>query len=259
MTYFLVSLFASLIGAVCGIGGGVIIKPVLNALSPENISTIHFLSGCTVLAMSCYSVGKALLFKDQNLKVSTAAPLALGASLGGILGSRLFSLLKNLFSDTTPLSLLQSGLLAILLLGCFIYTLKKNSIRTLTSPSPLCSIFLSLGLGITNSFLGIGGGPLNLIVLSYFFSMDAKTCAINSLFIIFFSQLASLITSLATASVPGVSPTILLLMVIGGIGGGILGRFFNKKIDNKTVDGLFLCVIVLIMGVCVYNLVWCLF
>ena len=49
---FSVSLISSLIGAISGIGGGVIIKPVLDSLGVMSISTINFLSGCTVLAMA---------------------------------------------------------------------------------------------------------------------------------------------------------------------------------------------------------------
>ncbi|MGC6176872.1 hypothetical protein [Lacrimispora sp. 38-1] len=48
--YFLVSFLASIIGAICGIGGGVIIKPTLDLLHLASVSSINFLSGCKVLA-----------------------------------------------------------------------------------------------------------------------------------------------------------------------------------------------------------------
>ena len=44
LIFFLVSLLASVVGAICGIGGGVIIKPVLDLLHLESVSTISFLS-----------------------------------------------------------------------------------------------------------------------------------------------------------------------------------------------------------------------
>ena len=50
--YFLICLGASILGAISGIGGGVIIKPVLDSLGTLNVSTISFLSGCTVLSMT---------------------------------------------------------------------------------------------------------------------------------------------------------------------------------------------------------------
>ena len=52
MVAFLVSFLASTAGAICGIGGGVIIKPVLDLFQMASVSTISFLSGCTVLSMS---------------------------------------------------------------------------------------------------------------------------------------------------------------------------------------------------------------
>lgn len=54
LLYLLVSFLASVVGAVCGIGGGVIIKPVLDLFGLAGVSTISFLSGCTVLSMSLY-------------------------------------------------------------------------------------------------------------------------------------------------------------------------------------------------------------
>ncbi len=58
--FFIISFGACIVGAICGIGGGVIIKPVLDAFGVLSVSAISFLSGCTVLAMTCYSVGKGL-------------------------------------------------------------------------------------------------------------------------------------------------------------------------------------------------------
>ena len=48
VVFILVSFGASIIGAICGIGGGVIIKPTLDAFGLLEVSAINFLSGCTV-------------------------------------------------------------------------------------------------------------------------------------------------------------------------------------------------------------------
>ena len=48
-----VSFCASVVGAICGIGGGVLIKPLLDAFGVLSVASISFLSGCTVLSMSC--------------------------------------------------------------------------------------------------------------------------------------------------------------------------------------------------------------
>ena len=61
LVFFLVSILSSIVGSICGIGGGVIIKPVLDAVGIMSVSSISFLSGCTVLAMSIVSVYKLSL------------------------------------------------------------------------------------------------------------------------------------------------------------------------------------------------------
>ena len=50
--YFLVAFLASVLGKICGMGGGVMIKPVLDACHTASVAAINFYSGCTVLAKS---------------------------------------------------------------------------------------------------------------------------------------------------------------------------------------------------------------
>ena len=84
--------------------------------------------------------------------------------------------------------------------------------------------------------------------------MTTKIAAENSLYIIFFSQIASLLSSIVTKSVPEFEIATLIFMVIGGIGGGIAGRFLNKKIQEKTVDKLFIGLMVVIIFINIYNI-----
>lgn len=115
-------------------------------------------------------------------------------------------------------------------------------------------VVIGLVLGMMSAFLGIGGGPINLVVLFYFFSMDTKTAAENSLYIIFFSQMASLISSIATKTVPDFSVGVLALMVCGGILGGMAGRKVNRKLTEKAVDRLFIGLMVLMIVINIYNI-----
>ena len=46
---FFIALFACLLGKMCGMGGGVIIKPVIDALGIMPVASINFPSACTVL------------------------------------------------------------------------------------------------------------------------------------------------------------------------------------------------------------------
>ena len=251
--FFVVSFLSSIVGAICGIGGGVVIKPVLDMLQMGQPATINFLSGCTVLSMSLYSVSKALRAGDSRVEMSTGTPLAVGAAVGGVVGKELFSAVKDFFGGSPMVGGVQAIALGIITLGTLVYTIYKSRVPTRGTSNKLVCVVIGLLLGIMSSFLGIGGGPINLVVLGYCFSMDTKTAAANSLYIILFSQAASLLATLITGSVPEFRIPALILMVAGGIGGGIVGRALNKRMDNRAVDKLFIGLMVLIVAICVYN------
>ena len=253
LIFFFVALGASVVGAVCGIGGGVIIKPVLDLLHLETVSAISFLSGCTVLTMSCYSVGKSLLAGEKRVSLRTGTPLAAGAAAGGLLGNQLFSLVRALSDTPDRVGAVQAACLAVITVGTLLYTMNKARIPTCRVRNRSACAAIGLALGCMSSFLGIGGGPINLVVLYFFFSMDTKTAAANSLYIIFFGQLFSLFTALAARTVPPFRPSVLGLMVAGGIGGGIIGRMLNKKMDNRLVERLFIALMAVIIAISLFN------
>lgn len=252
--FLAVSFCASVAGAICGIGGGVIIKPVLDLFGWASVSTISFLSGCTVLSMTCYSVGKSISAKENKIQLRTGTPLAIGAAVGGVAGKQMFGVMETWFADPNTIGSVQAACLALLTLGTLVYTLKKQSIRTFRMQNPLACILIGLFLGICSSFLGIGGGPINLVVLYFFFDMDTKTAAANSLYIILFSQVTSLFSTLLTHSVPAFDPVCLVFMVLGGILGGMAGRRVNQKLDNRAVEKLFVGLMGVIILISVYNI-----
>lgn len=232
---FFVSFLSSTVGAICGIGGGVVIKPVLDFVQMGSAGMINFLSGCTVLSMSLYSVGKAMLNRDGKVNLAIGTPLALGATLGGVAGKKLFAMVNAFFPNGAMVGGVQAAILALITVGTLLYTVAKSKITTRQFRAKVFCVAVGVLLGIISSFLGIGGGPINLVVLGYCFSMDSKTAAVISLYIILFSQLASLLAALISG-VPGFPPMALALMVAGGIGGGIAGRALNRKMDNQAVD-----------------------
>ena len=250
--YFLVCLTATTAGGISGIGGGVIIKPVLDAVSDMPVETISFLSGCTVLAMSISSM---ISGRNDSVKVEIrrGSALAVGAALGGILGKALFRTIAAAGGQT--IVILQQSMMVLLTLLVLVYSLYRNRISTKNVRSiPGCT-GVGLLLGILSSFLGIGGGPINLMVLYYFFSMDTKTASLNSLYVILFSQTASFLNTLLTGSIPSFDLTVLLVMVASGILGGRLGRRLSRMLSSRQMDVLFLILLVVITLISGYNLI----
>ena len=251
--YFLICITSTTLGAISGIGGGVIIKPVMDAVSGLSVSAISFLSGCTVLSMSVVSV---LRGRDSDAKIDPkkGTLLALGGAVGGVSGKMLFDVIKSAFGNDGLIGTIQSLLMVVLTVGVFVYVLNKATIRTRNVTNPIACFCIGLTLGVMSSFLGIGGGPINLAVLYYFFSMDTKTAALNSLYIILFSQIASFCSTVFQGRVPDFHILILVVMAAGGILGGFVGRSFSKKMRSSQVDTLFRWMLVIITAISCYNL-----
>lgn len=255
--FVLVSFFASAAGAVCGIGGGVIIKPVLDAFGVLSVATISFLSGCTVLGMTCYSVlcNKVSSSGGKGVDRQRSTPLAIGAAAGGIAGKIMFQSLYSAVSHPEKAGAVQAVCLLVITAGTLIYTFLKEKIPSHCVTHIGVCLGIGLVLGILSSFLGIGGGPINLVVLFYFFSMEMKTAAQNSLYIILISQASSLISVLITGDVPGVPVPLLMLMITGGVLGGMFGQAANRKVGPAVVNRLFILLMLVIIGINIYNIV----
>lgn len=255
LVFFLISILSSTAGAVCGIGGGVIMKPVLDAAGIMSVSDISFLSGCTVLAMSVVSVCKKLHGQKEELQLKAVAVLAIGAAAGGVMGKAMFQILKQTVGNENLVGMAQAVVLIAITSGTLPYTVCKGKIHTLQCSQTWLCMVIGLLLGILSSFLGIGGGPVNIVVLEYFFSMKTKESAAGSLFIIMLSQATGLAQTIWMGAVPHVKLSYLAVMIAGGILGGTIGNRISKTMDDKNVNRLFLFLMIVIVGINIRNAV----
>ena len=235
--FFLICLAATTAGGISGVGGGVIIKPVLDAVSGMGVATVSFLSGCTVLAMTATSM---LRSRGGSVRVEKrrGTLLAVGAAVGGILGKEIFELVRS--AGGVTVDIVQQIMMILLTVGVFIYTLNRAKIKTKNVRSAAACVIIGLTLGLLSAFLGIGGGPINLAVLYYFFSMAA-----------------SFLNTLVRGTVPEFDWLVLIAMCVGGVLGGILGRSISARLTNKGVDRLFLVIMAVITVISCYNLAMC--
>lgn len=239
IAYFAIAFFASLTGAISGIGGGVIIKPVLDFMAQYDVATIGFLSSATVLTMTATRLLRSR-GSQVNLHGPTAALMAGGSVVGGLSGKLLFDLIRTSFHNDALLGSVQSALLACLALGVLAAALFKERLQGRNIRGIAASLLCGIVLGAIASFLGIGGGPINLAALALLFSMDSKTAALHSIFIIFFSQLSNIVFTLAVGNMPAVSPAVLIFMLAGGVLGGLIGEPISRKLAHRHLDYLFM-------------------
>ena len=249
---FAVCLCASTIGGICGIGGGVIIKPVLDALGLMSVSAISFLSGISAMMMAAISV-----FRQRKLhlvEVRTGSLLAVGSIVGGIAGYSLFQAIRAAAQQDALVGMVQAILLGLVTLLTLVYSaFLRSRLRSYEVKAPAACIAIGCLMGLLSSFLGIGGGPINLAILYFAFSTTTKKAAANSLYIILCSQLANLVTYLVRGTVPAFPWPYLLIMAAAGFLGGMLGTRINRRISEKTTEHLFSGLLAVIVLICVYN------
>lgn len=252
---FLVAFLASLLGPLCGIGGGVIIKPVVDAMNVMPVATVSFLSSISVLTMSLATLVQNAASGTSTIKVRSMLPLALGSAVGGVAGKIVFNELGSVLPDTELVGAAQAAVLLLLTVVVFIYTVNKAHIASLDITSDVTSAVIGFIAGAFWSFLGIGGGPFNLAILTFFFAMETKPAAQASLFIIAFSQTASLIYSLVLGGLPEFEIVALIGMAAAAVCGSVVGRKIAKKVSSAAIDKLYLFALVLIALICCYNFV----
>lgn len=249
--YFLIILFATFVGSSAGIGGGVIIKPSLDALNISDIGTIAFISSCSVFTMAIYSSTKRI--KDmKNFDFKTVSLIGIGSIIGGNIGNKLFLFFVknydvNVVKAVQPLVL---SLLLVLVLLNSVYEFKSYKVE-----NKGFIFFIGFLLGTVSSFLGIGGGPINVAVFTVLFSYDIKTAGLYSLVTIIFTQLSSLTTMYITNGFQDYDLKLLYFALPSALLGGYLGTKFNKKVSEETINKLFRTTLVGVIILNVYNFV----
>lgn len=245
--YFLIAFFSTTIGAISGLGGGTIIKPMMDTLSGLNVEKINFMSSCAVLSMTFLSIYRG---RKDNLDInhSISTSLALGASLGGMVGKYCF-----LFLPDNP-ALLQSCLLLFINSGIYFYLKIRSKVKTKKISSLGASFLVGTILGTLASFLGIGGGPINVVVLHFLYSTTPKITAKRSIYIILFAQITSISTTLYQGLPDNLNLFAVGLMILGGCLGAIVGGKISKKLSDNQMNGFFQDVLVSVIALNAFNI-----
>jgi uncharacterized membrane protein YfcA len=252
--YFLLAILSTAIGSLTGMGGGVIIKPVMDFLGGYDVETIGVLSSVTVLSMAVVSIARQMRAK-ADIPFRTAVPLAVGSMGGGFLGQWLLEAIALASSAGKQVTVVQNIVLAVLIFAVFLYMLNKRKIKGYALQGIPVSLLAGVFLGICSSFLGIGGGPINVALIVYLYGYDTKTATVCSLITILFAQVSKLSTVALTVGFTRFDLEMAPVMVVGAIAGGFIGAALNRRCREKTVERAFNAVQLLVLGIAIVNIV----
>lgn len=252
--YFIIAILTTTIGSLTGMGGGVIIKPVLDIIGHFDSSTIGILSSISVFSMSVVSVVKNIINKTK-FPTEVVIPLGFGAVFGGLIGQVIFDNFSASFENKIIITIVQNICLGILIISVFCYMINKEKIPSKQIKGVANSVLVGLVLGMISSFLGIGGGPINVAIFIYLFSYDTKMAAVSSLVAILFSQISKLTSIALTTGFAIYDLSVLPYMVVGAIMGGFIGSKLCNNFTDKQIEKAFNVTQLVIFSFCVWNVV----
>lgn len=252
--YSIIIFFACTVGAIVGIGGGVIIKPLLDCFKIHTVETVGFISTCAVFAMSISSSIKHITSKTK-VQPKIVLTVSIGSLFGGVIGNEIFDLAFEKLNSNIVKGV-QSVIVFAFILFVLFYVNSKN-VKGFHIKNPIAIFAVGLMLGLLSAFLGIGGGPINTTFLVLLFSFTIKESAAYSVAIIFFSQLSQLVTIFINNQFEPYKeylPVIITAMIVSVIG-GLIGSNLNKKLSNKLITKIFSVVLAFVALISVYNAV----
>ncbi|MBN1624734.1 MAG: TSUP family transporter, partial [Clostridia bacterium] len=113
LIYFLIVFIATTAGAVAGVGGGVIIKPALDAIGQYDVETIGILASSAVFSMAVVATIRQWI-RGLSIDIKILM-LSIGSIVGGILGKELlYSLTGSIESEIVKL--IQAIIIIVLMI-----------------------------------------------------------------------------------------------------------------------------------------------
>ena len=232
MPYIILALVATIIGAVVGIGGGLIMRPMLGIMGVAK-DLASFTSAIAVFFMA---ISNLITHHRRGTKIELKGtiPLAIGSIIGGFSGGALVKIVST--------EAINIGYIFVLIL-ILVAVLGRPYLKPFKVKNPIAQMAIGLVTGSLSGLFGIGGGPLQVAALLLFFNMPAKEAAVQSVLITLLTTSAALLRYTMDGYA---SFSIAMYMVPAAIIGGLLGSIFNRKFSNRVITIIF-CAVIAIM------------
>lgn len=249
---------AGVLGAILGLGGGILLVPVLTLFFGVSLPYAMGASIVSVIATSCGAAAGHLRSGLANVRVglflalNTVAGALIGASLVGILRESVleilfglallysaFTTMRQLHLEVPPMGGADPLAVRFALSGSYYDRLLERDVeyRATRVRGGAVAMF---GAGLLSGLLGIGSGAFKVLAMDYFMRLPMKVSTATSNFMIG-------ITAAASAGVyfgrGDIHPVIAAPVALGVLIGSYTGTGLIAGLRNTTVRKLFLPVI----------------
>lgn len=228
----LVGIFIGTMSGFFGIGGGMILIPILLVLG-FNVKDAIGISIIQMVFSSMY--GSYLNHKNGSLIVGEGIFVGIGGFGGGYIGGYITQFVSD--------SVLQFFLLGLLIFALFRLFFTKNYLDDAQSKSLNKILLLSIGLmiGIFSIALGVGGSIILIPLLVGILHYPIKKAVSAGLFFVVFSSVAGMISRLSTGTIDFQNGLVVAVSSLVGVALGIwLKDYVNPKNHKMALLGLYI-------------------
>jgi uncharacterized membrane protein YfcA len=259
---------AGVLGALMGLGGGVLIIPMLTALGVDIRHAIAA-SIIAVIATSCAAASSYVRDGLANIRlgiflcVATTTGALVGAGLNGLLPVRALFLIfaavlawsgvvmfRKRGRPVTRLEPAEDAPGGRLRLAGRFYDPSLDRERRYAPKRPALGFGLMLGAGTVSGLLGIGSGALKVPAMDVAMDLPIKVSTATSNFMIGITGLASALVYLQRGQVlvPLVAP-----IALGVLAGATVGTRILPKVGASTIRSWFVVVLAAIVAQMLYK------
>ncbi len=265
MLILIFAYLAGVLGALTGLGGGVIIIPVLVLLFHVNI---HYAMGAALISVIATSSGAAAAFlREGYINVRIGMFLEVGAAIGALLGAALLAYL--------PITIVTIIFAIVLLFSAYFTVLRREDHEVSGESDPIAKklkledsyptprgpkhytvhrVPSAFGLmtvaGILSGLLGIGSGVVKVLAMDQAMRLPYKVATTTSNFII---GITAAVGSGVYFSRGYIDPVLTFPVMIGVLIGAISGARLLAKAPVKLLRWIFGIVIALIALEMIYK------
>ncbi|WP_017379125.1 sulfite exporter TauE/SafE family protein [Paenisporosarcina sp. TG-14] len=258
----LVGLFSGVVGALVGLGGGIILVPatlflggssgLISGITPQNVV------GLSVIMMIFTGLASTLTFmKARTVDYRSALIFFVGSVPGTILGAWVNKGL-DLPSFNLYFGILLIMLSTLLLVRKYIKPVKwfvnNGKKKTFTDTHgknyvygyPVWfALILTFGVGFASGLFGIGGGSIIVPAMILLFLFPPHVAVGTSMFMVFLSALVNSASHISLGNVPWLYT---LPVIPAAFIGAKIGATLNQRIKSETLV-VALRIILLLLGV----------